>query len=57
MKCDSLKWQRYEVSGNGKINVRPKLPKKWSRLVFNLIVGGEKYSIYITHNNQKIMKL
>ncbi|MHB1392403.1 MAG: glycosyl hydrolase family 65 protein [Clostridia bacterium] len=41
----------------GKITVRPNLPKKWSRLAFNIIVGEEKYSIDITHKNQKIIKL
>lgn len=42
---------------NGKITVTPKLPQKWSRLAFNVIVRGERYSIDITHDNHKIIKL
>ncbi|KUO74100.1 MAG: kojibiose phosphorylase [Clostridia bacterium BRH_c25] len=42
---------------NGRITVSPKLPEKWSRLAFGVIVGGEKYYIDITHDNQQITKL
>ncbi len=42
---------------DGKITVRPKLPKKWSRLAFKVTVKGEKYSIDITHDDQQIIEL
>lgn len=41
---------------DGKINLKPSLPKKWSRLSFNIIVHGEKYCIDITHEGQHIVK-
>ncbi|HYF83613.1 MAG TPA: glycosyl hydrolase family 65 protein [Clostridia bacterium] len=41
----------------GKITVSPNLPKKWSRLAFNITVRGEKYFIDITHDNQQIQKI
>jgi trehalose/maltose hydrolase-like predicted phosphorylase len=41
----------------GKISIKPNLPKKWKRLAFNVIVRGEKYSINITHDNQQITKI
>ncbi|HYE84510.1 MAG TPA: glycosyl hydrolase family 65 protein [Clostridia bacterium] len=42
---------------DGKITVRPNLPKKWRRLAFKVIVRGEMYYIDITHDNQKLIKL
>lgn len=41
----------------GNLNIKPKLPKKWSRLSFKIIVRGEKYFIEITHKNHRIMKV
>lgn len=42
---------------DGKITVKPNLPKTWSRLSFNVIVRGEKYFIDITHENYNISRV
>lgn len=42
---------------NGKISVKPKLPEKWTELAFKIIVRGEKYSVVVTHEGQRIIKL
>lgn len=41
---------------NGEVKVNPRLPKKWNRLKFNIIVRGEKYAIDITKDGAKICK-
>jgi nigerose phosphorylase len=41
----------------GKITIKPNLPKQWKRLAFNIIVRGERYSIDITHDKQEIIKM
>jgi nigerose phosphorylase len=41
----------------GEIIVKPKLPEKWNRLAFKVIVRGEKYFIDITHDKTQITKL
>ena len=42
---------------DGKIYVRPNLPKKWSRLVFKVIVREQWYNIDITHEGYEINKI
>jgi trehalose/maltose hydrolase-like predicted phosphorylase len=42
---------------DGKITVKPNLPKTWSRLSFKVIVRGEKYGIDITNEKHNIIKL
>lgn len=41
----------------GSITVRPRLPKKWSRLAFKVKVRGEKYFVDITQEGYNIVKL
>jgi trehalose/maltose hydrolase-like predicted phosphorylase len=42
---------------DGKINVNPKLPAKWKRLKFNIVVRGERYAIDINEGETKICKI
>jgi nigerose phosphorylase len=42
---------------DGKINIKPNLPRKWNKLSFSIIVRGEKYFIEITHENYSIIKV
>lgn len=42
---------------DGKISVAPNLPKKWSRLAFKVLAGGQSYSIDITHKGTRITSL
>jgi len=42
---------------DGKITIKPNLPKRWSRLAFKVIVRGEKYAVDITHDKQQIIRL
>lgn len=42
---------------DGEITIKPKLPEKWNRLAFKVILRGEKYFIDITRDNQQIIKL
>lgn len=42
---------------DGKITIKPNLPKQWSRLAFKVIVRGQRYSIDITQDKQEITKL
>ena len=42
---------------DGEITVKPKLPSKWNRLAFKVVVRGEKYSIDITRDKTQIIKL
>jgi len=41
---------------DGKISVNPKLPKKWNKLSFKVILKEEKYKIDITHNDYNVTK-
>lgn len=41
----------------GTVSVRPRLPSKWSRLAFKVIVRGVKYQIDITQDYQQIMRI
>lgn len=41
----------------GRLTVRPRLPKKWSRLAFKVKVRGEKYFVDITREGYKLVKL
>jgi nigerose phosphorylase len=42
---------------DGKISIKPNLPKQWKRLAFNIIIRGERYSIDITNDKQEIIKM
>lgn len=42
---------------DGKITIKPNLPKQWKRLAFKVIVRGEMYAIDIAHGKQEIIKL
>jgi trehalose/maltose hydrolase-like predicted phosphorylase len=41
----------------GKVNVKPKLPKRWRRLAFKVVVRGEWYFIDINHEKAQITRL
>lgn len=41
----------------GKIMIKPNLPKQWKRLAFKVIVRGQKYSIDITHEKMEITEI
>lgn len=42
---------------DGKITIKPNLPKQWKRLAFKIIVRDERYAIDITHDKQEIIKM
>jgi nigerose phosphorylase len=42
---------------DGEITVKPRLPVKWNRLAFKVVVREEKYFIDITKDETKIIKL
>lgn len=42
---------------DGAVTVSPGLPEKWNRLKFKVIFRGEKYSIDITRDSHRILKL
>lgn len=42
---------------DGKVTVKPRLPKEWTRLSFKVVVRGEKYSVDIDHNKEQVVKL
>lgn len=42
---------------DGKIKVEPRLPQKWQRLKFNVVVRGERYAIDINKEETKICRI
>ena len=41
----------------GQLSVNPRLPAKWNRLAFKVVLRGQKYSIDITKGETKICKI